>query len=91
MTMTPRLRRLALITHITSSVGWAGAIVAYLALAIAGLASRDTNLMRAARQPARTARPSRSARWVVIAIAAVVAVVLVMAMLHLHGGGPRHH
>jgi hypothetical protein len=28
--MTPRLRKLALTAHVTSSVGWLGAVVAYL-------------------------------------------------------------
>jgi hypothetical protein len=48
MTMTPRLRKLSLTAHITSSVGWLGAVVAYLAPAIAGLTSQDDQLMRAA-------------------------------------------
>jgi hypothetical protein len=48
MTMTPRLRKLALIVHITSSVGLLGSIAAFLALAVAGLASQDTQMVRAA-------------------------------------------
>jgi len=48
MTMTPDLRKFALTAHITSSVGWLGAVVAYLALAIAGLASQDAQLVRSA-------------------------------------------
>ncbi len=48
MTMTPRLRKLVLTTHVTFSVGWLGAVAAYLALAIAGLTSRDPQLARAA-------------------------------------------
>ncbi len=46
--MSPRLRRLALTTHVTSSVGWTGALVAYLALAIVGLIGHDPGKMRAA-------------------------------------------
>lgn len=46
MTMTPRLRKLALTAHIVSSVGWLGAIVPYLALAIAGLVSDDLQMSR---------------------------------------------
>jgi hypothetical protein len=42
MTMTPWLRKFAVSTHITSSVGWIGAVVAFLALAIAGLTQVDT-------------------------------------------------
>lgn len=48
MNMTPRLRKFALLTHITFSVGWFGAVVPYLALAIAGLVSRDPQMVRAA-------------------------------------------
>jgi hypothetical protein len=35
MTMNPRLRKIALTVHVTSPVGWLGAV--FLALAIAGL------------------------------------------------------
>lgn len=48
MTMTPRLRKLVLTAHVTSSVGWLGAVVAYLALAVAALTSQDTQTVRAA-------------------------------------------
>jgi hypothetical protein len=46
--MRPWLRKLTLTTHVTVSLGWLGAVVAYLALAIAGLASQDPSLVRAA-------------------------------------------
>jgi hypothetical protein len=46
--MTPRLRKFALTAHVTSSVGWLGAIVAYLALAIAGVASHEAEVVRSA-------------------------------------------
>ena len=42
------VRKLALTTHITTSVGWLGSVAAFLALAIAGLASRDSEIVRAA-------------------------------------------
>ena len=47
MAMTPRGRKLALTVHVTSSVGWLGAVAAFLALAIAGLASDDGVTTRA--------------------------------------------
>lgn len=47
MTMTPRGRKLALVTHITSSAGWLGAVVAYLVLAVTGLTSHRAEVMRA--------------------------------------------
>jgi hypothetical protein len=48
MIMTPRLHKLALTTHITFSVGWLGAVAAFLALALVGLAGKDTQIVRAA-------------------------------------------
>jgi hypothetical protein len=46
MPTTPRLRRFALAAHVISSVGWLGAVSAWLALAVAGLTSRDPQLAR---------------------------------------------
>ncbi len=48
MTMTPRLRKLTLVAHVTSSVGSLGAVAGFLALAIAGLISQDARMVRAA-------------------------------------------
>ena len=48
MTMTPRSRKFALTLHVTSSVGWFGAVAGFFALAIAGLTSGDAQMVRAA-------------------------------------------
>jgi hypothetical protein len=48
MIMTARVRKLALTTHVTSSVGWFGAVAAFLSLAVAGLSSRSPQTVRAA-------------------------------------------
>ena len=48
MTMTPGLRKFALTAHVTTSVGWLGAVAAFLALAVAGLTSQDAQMVRAA-------------------------------------------
>jgi hypothetical protein len=48
MLMTPRVRKLALTTHVTSSVGWFGAVAAFLSLAIAGVTSHSAHTVRAA-------------------------------------------
>lgn len=48
MTMRRALRDFALTAHVTSSVGFLGAVAGFLALAIAGLASQDTQVVRAA-------------------------------------------
>jgi hypothetical protein len=46
--MTPALRRVTFTTHITSSVGWVGAAMAFLALAVIGVASDDERTVRGA-------------------------------------------
>ena len=48
MNMTPRFQKFALLAHITFSVGWIGAVVAYLALSISALTSQDEQMVRAA-------------------------------------------
>lgn len=45
--MSPRLRKFALTAHITFSVGWIGAVAAFLALAIVGFTGRDAQIPRA--------------------------------------------
>lgn len=46
--MTPRIRKFALTAHITFSVGWIGAVAAFLVLSIAGLTSQDAEVVRGA-------------------------------------------
>jgi hypothetical protein len=48
VTMTPGLRRFTVTTHVTSSVGWVGAVIAFLALAVIGLTSPDEPTVRGA-------------------------------------------
>ncbi|HYG56689.1 MAG TPA: hypothetical protein VD902_01285 [Symbiobacteriaceae bacterium] len=48
MTMTPGVRKFMLTVHITTSVGWIGAVFAYLALAIVTRTSQDAEMVRAA-------------------------------------------
>jgi hypothetical protein len=48
MIMTPRVRKFALTAHVTTSVGWLGAVVVFLALAVVGLTSQDTQTVRGA-------------------------------------------
>jgi hypothetical protein len=45
--MTPRLRKFVLTAHITISVGWLGAILGFLVLAVAGLTSSEVQTIRA--------------------------------------------
>ena len=46
--MTPRLRKFALTVHLTFSVGWIGAVVAFLALVLAAMTSQEAETLRAA-------------------------------------------
>lgn len=46
--MTPALRRFTFTTHVTSSVGWVGAVFAFLALAVIGFTSDDEVTVRGA-------------------------------------------
>lgn len=46
--MGSRLRKVVLITHITSSLGWIGAVAAFFALAVTGVSSHDAATVRGA-------------------------------------------
>ena len=46
--MTPAVRRFTITTHVTSSVGWVGAALAFLALAVIGFTSDDPAKVRGA-------------------------------------------
>ncbi len=48
MTMAPGLRKFMLTVHLTCSVGWIGAVVAYLALGVSAVTSQDAQTVRAA-------------------------------------------
>lgn len=45
--MSSGSRKLALTAHVTTSVGWLGAVVAFLGLAVVGLVSSDVQVVRA--------------------------------------------
>ena len=46
--MTPGLRRFALTLHVITSVGWIGAVIAYLVLGVSAVTSTDVQRVRAA-------------------------------------------
>src|SRR5918993_3618662 len=48
MAFSPALRRFTFTTHVTSSVGWIGAVLVFLALAAIGLTSQDERTVRGA-------------------------------------------
>src|SRR6476469_7788565 len=47
MIMPPNARKLALATHVATTVGSLGAVAAFLALALSGLASQDAGIRHA--------------------------------------------
>lgn len=48
MIMKPFFQKFMLLSHITFSVGWFGAVAGFLALSIAGLISKDNQIIRSA-------------------------------------------
>ena len=46
--MPPGVRKLALTAHVAFSVGWLGAVIVFLALAVVGLTSREPETVRGA-------------------------------------------
>ena len=48
MIMSPGIRKLALTTHVTCSIGWLGAVATFLALAIVCLTSQEDVVVRSA-------------------------------------------
>jgi len=48
MLMTSSVRKLALTTHVTSSVGWFGAVASFLVLALVGVTSQNAQTVRVA-------------------------------------------
>jgi hypothetical protein len=48
MTMSPGVRQLALTAHVASSVGWLGAVVAFLAFSIVGWTGQEAYTVRGA-------------------------------------------
>jgi hypothetical protein len=48
MTMAPSLRKLVLVSHVTTSVGWLGAVACFLALALVGQLGANEAVARAA-------------------------------------------
>ena len=47
-TFSPAFRKISLTAHVSFSVGWLGAVAAFLALAVIGLTSTDPIIVRSA-------------------------------------------
>ena len=86
MTLTPRLRRTLLLAHIASSVGWLGAVAAYIALDLTAVTSEDEQLVRAAHLAMEV-----TVQWVIVPLALTTVVIGVLTALGTPWGLLRHY
>src|SRR5205823_9886057 len=81
--MSPAVRKLALTVHLMSSIGWIGAVVAYLALGVAAVTSTDDQTVRAA-----WTAMDLTGWWVIVPLALAALVTGVVMALGTHWGYP---
>ena len=86
MTLSPAVRKLALTVHLTSSVGWIGAVLAYLALGVAAVTSSDTQTVRAA-----WTAMDLTGWWVIVPLALAALLTGLVMSLGTHWGLFRHY
>lgn len=86
MILSPRSRKLALSVHIAASVGWVGAIVAYLPLDVTAATSGDAQLLRAA-----YLGMDLLARWAIVPLAIVAFLTGLLVSLGTSWGLFRHY
>lgn len=86
MRMTVGVRRLALTVHVTVSVGWIGAVAAFLVLAVAVRASTDVRLVGGAYLAANL-----MGWWVIVPLAVASLLTGVISSLGTEWGLARHY
>jgi len=86
VTLSPPLRKLALTVHLTSSVGWIGAVVAYLALGVAAVTSSDVQTIRAA-----WTAMDLTGWWVIVPLAIAALITGLVMSLGTRWGLFRHY
>ncbi|GAD83381.1 DUF2269 domain-containing protein [Nocardia asteroides NBRC 15531] len=84
--MSPHGRKLALTVHVSVSVGWLGAVLAFLALAVVGVTSSDVQLVRAIDLVARPL-----AWWVLVPLSVGSLVTGIVQSLGTSWGLIRHY
>jgi hypothetical protein len=82
-TLTPGLRKLALTAHVTTSVGWLGAVAGFLALAIGAYGRRRQHQHR----PASDVDSAPAPGWIRMLAFIVIGLILLFVILHLTGRG----
>ncbi len=86
MRFAPGTRRFVLLTHITTSVGWLGAVLAYLALDITATTGRDVETVRAA-----YVAMAIMASYVIVPLALASAIIGIVNALGTPWGLLRHY
>jgi len=86
MTMSPALRKLALTIHLISSIGWIGAVFAYLALGVAAVSVADDQIVRAA-----WTAMDLTGWWVIVPLALAALVTGLVMSLGTQWGLFRHY
>jgi hypothetical protein len=85
MTMAPGTRKAALSLHVASSVGWLGAIGAYIALDVTAAASSDASTLRAC-----YVAMGLVTRWVIVPLAVIAFATGILMSLATPWGLFRH-
>src|SRR5438105_2866466 len=86
MIMPPAVRKFALTVHLTCSVGWIGAVIAYLALGVAAATSSDVQTVRAA-----WTAMDLTGWWVIVPLAVAALVTGTVISLGTQWGLFRHY
>jgi len=84
--MSPWLRKLALTVHLTSSLGWIGAVVAYLVLGVAAVISPDAQTVRAV-----WTAMDITGWWAIVPLAVAALLTGVVMSVGTHWGLFRHY
>jgi uncharacterized membrane protein len=86
MTLSPHIRKAALTAHVTTSIGWVGAVVTFIAIATVGLVSDDATTVRGTYLVMEPA-----ARFVLVPLALLSLVTGVVQSLGTPWGLVRHY
>lgn len=86
MTLSPRVRKSAVAAHVTVSVGWVGAVLTFIAIAVVGLTGDDATTVRGSYLVMDAA-----ARFVLVPLAVLSLVTGVVQSLGTAWGLLRHH
>jgi hypothetical protein len=86
MSFSPGLRKVVLTVHVISSVGWLGAVVAYIALDVAAVTSRDVGLVRACYLAMEL-----TVTYVIVPLALASVLIGIVNALGTHWGLFRHY